>query len=208
MDAAEVLELEDASRAVAVADYPVLTRVTFQLVQHVHTLRKLFDTKEPRVSPIRPTDKSKVRYACGDASREGFANATQYPNLVIDDRDGLWLPEISQESSNLREALNIANRDIAAGRHDGCELWQATDNAVCSAVCNKGMSSVRHLFDLLVDIKVICHKNNVFYHCFHISGERMIATGIDGLSRGDKESGIALGYDLHDFLPLDVSAFD
>ncbi|KAL3774206.1 hypothetical protein ACHAWO_008804 [Cyclotella atomus] len=189
MDAAEALELEDASQAVAVADYPVLTRVTFQLVQHVHALRKLFDTKEPQVFPIRPTDKSKVQYACGDASREGFANATQYPNLVIDD--------IETESSNLREALNIANCDVAAGRHDGCELWQATDNAVCLAVCNKGMSSVRHLFDLLVDIKVLCH-----------SGERMIATGIDGLSRGDEESGIALGYDLRDFLPLDVSAFD
>ncbi|KAL3801862.1 hypothetical protein ACHAWO_003868 [Cyclotella atomus] len=213
MDEAEALETNDASRADAAADYPVFTRVTFQLVQHVHALRKLFNTNEPRVSPLRPTDKLKVRYACGDTSREGFANATQYPNLVIDDRDGLWIPDISQESSNLREALNIANhlkRNISAGFHDGCELWQATDNAVAvwSAVCNKGMSSVRHLFDLLVDIKVLCHKHNVFYHCFHISGERMIATGIDGLSRGDKESGIALGYDLRDFLPLNVSAFD
>ena len=36
----------------------------------------------------------------------------------------------------------------------------------------------------------------------------MIATGIDGLSRGDQESGIALGYDLRTFLPLDCSAFD
>jgi hypothetical protein len=70
------------------------------------------------------------------------------------------------------------------------------------------MSSVRHLFDLLVDIKLLCHEHEVFYHCFHISGERMIATGIDGLSRGDKDSGIALGFDLRDFLPLDVSAFD
>ena len=36
----------------------------------------------------------------------------------------------------------------------------------------------------------------------------MIATGIDGLSRGDRDSGIALGYDLRTFLPLDKSAFD
>lgn len=103
---------------VAAADYPVLTLITFQLVQHVHALQMLFDTNDAQVSPIRPTDKSKVRYACGDASRKGFVNATQYPNLVIDDRDGLWLPEISQESSNSREALNIANhlkRDIAEG---------------------------------------------------------------------------------------------
>ena len=75
-------------------------------------------------------------------------------------------------------------------------------------ICNKGMSSARHLFDLLVDIKVLCHRHDVFFHCFHISGERMIATGLDGFSRGVKESGIALGYDLRDFLPLATSAFD
>ena len=211
MDSARDLEERDCSRTEAASGYPAVTRVTYQLVLHVQALRRLFDSEEPRVSLIRPTEKACLRYACGDASAEGFAQATQYPNLIIDERDGLWLPEVSAQSSNLREAMNIANhlkRDIAAGRHDGCELWQATDNAVWSAVCNKGMSSVRHLFDLLVDIKVLCHEHEVFYHCFHISGDRMIATGIDGLSRGDHESGITLGYDLRDYLPLDRSAFD
>eukprot|EP00956_Cyclotella_meneghiniana_P045803 scaffold385510_cov63-Cyclotella_meneghiniana.AAC.1 len=211
MDECQKLEDGDASRHEALAEYPALTRVTYQLVLHVSALRKLFDSPTPRVVPIRPTEKHKLRYACGDASAEGFADAVQYPDLVIDERDGLWLPEMADKSSNLREALNIANKlkiDIIAGRHDGCEVWQATDNAVWSAVCNKGMSSVRHLFDLLVDIKVLCHQHQVFYNCFHISGERMIATGIDGMSRGDKDSGIALGYDLRDFLPLDMGAFD
>ncbi len=36
----------------------------------------------------------------------------------------------------------------------------------------------------------------------------MIATGIDGLSRGNRDAGITLGYDLRDFVPLGVSAFD
>ena len=36
----------------------------------------------------------------------------------------------------------------------------------------------------------------------------MIATGIDGISRGDRDAGITLGYDLRDFVPLGVSAFD
>jgi hypothetical protein len=211
MDSARELEENDASRETAGNGYPLVTRVTYQLVLHTHALRRLFNTEEPRVSSIRPTEKSKIRYACGDASAEGFAQAVQYPDLRIDERDGLWLPEFAEKSSNLREAMNIANHlkhDIQAGKHDGCEIWQATDNAVWSAVCNKGMSSVRHLFDLLVEIKILCHEHEVFYHCFHISGERMIATGIDGLSRGDHESGIALGYDLRDFLPLDVGPFD
>jgi hypothetical protein len=174
-------------------------------------MRRLFNSEEPRVSLVRPRERKDLRYACGDASAEGFAEAVQYPDLLVGERDGLWLPEFSEKSSNLREALNIANKlklDIAQGKHDGCEFWQATDNAVWSAVCNKGMSSARHLFDLLVEIKVLCHEHEVFFHCFHISGERMIATGIDGLSRGDKESGIALGYDLRNFLPLATPAFD
>ena len=211
MDDAHKLELFDADRNEAASGYPLLTRVTYQLILHVQAMKKLFNSEEPRVSLVRPRERDDVRYACGDASAEGFAHAVQYPELVIDERDGLWLPEISAKSSNLREALNIANKlklDISNGKHDGCEIWQATDNAVWSAVCNKGMSSARHLFDLLVEIKVLCHKHEVFLHCFHISGERMIATGIDGLSRGDKESGIALGYDLRNFLPLNKSAFD
>jgi hypothetical protein len=211
MESAAELETNDASRETAAGDYPALTRATYQLLMHTHALMRMFNDPEPRVVLIRPTEKSKIRYACGDASAEGFAQATQYPDLVIDERDGLWIEEVSEKSSNLREALNIANhlkQDIQAGRHDGCEIWQATDNAVWSAVCNKGMSSVRHLFDLLVDIKILCYEHEVFYHCFHISGERMIATGIDGLSRGDKDSGIALGYDLRDYLPLDTSAFN
>ncbi|KAL7466322.1 hypothetical protein ACHAXS_006627 [Conticribra weissflogii] len=36
----------------------------------------------------------------------------------------------------------------------------------------------------------------------------MIASGMDGWSRGDYETGISLGYDLRDFLPLGRSAFE
>ena len=145
MESAKELEIQDASRATAVADYPIMTRATRELVMHVYALRRIFGSDEPRVAQIRPTEKHKLRYGCGDASAEGFAEAVQYPNLEIDERNGLWLPEYVEKSSNTREALNIANhlkRDISAGKHDGCEVWQATDNAVWSAICNKGMSSV------------------------------------------------------------------
>ena len=68
---------------------------------------------------------NKLRYSVGDASAEGFAIAVQYPLFVVEERDGLWLDEYSAKSSNLREALNIANhlkQDIAMGKHDGCEV--------------------------------------------------------------------------------------
>ena len=36
----------------------------------------------------------------------------------------------------------------------------------------------------------------------------MIKTGVDGLSRGDRDSGVTLGFDLRIFIPLEVSVFD
>ena len=35
----------------------------------------------------------------------------------------------------------------------------------------------------------------------------MIATSIDGVSHGGRDSGIALGYDIRDFVHLGMSAF-
>ena len=211
MDETRKLEELDAPRDVAGAGYPVSTPVTYELISHVHALSQLFTGEVPREVLIRPTDKSKIRYMVADASAEGFAAGVQYPSLVVEERDGLWDEDTSASTSNTREALNIANHlkyDISHGKHDGCELWCGTDNSVWSAVCNKGLSSVRHLFKLWVDINLLCYEHCVFLHCFHISGERMIKTGIDGLSRGDRDSGVTLGHDLRAFIPLEVSAFD
>ena len=36
----------------------------------------------------------------------------------------------------------------------------------------------------------------------------MIATGIDGRSRGDFDAGVSLGYDIRQFIPLDKGPFD
>ncbi len=40
--------------------------------------------------PIRPTDKEKLHFFCGDASREGFGGATQYPDGTLISPEGLW----------------------------------------------------------------------------------------------------------------------
>ena len=36
----------------------------------------------------------------------------------------------------------------------------------------------------------------------------MIATGMDGRSRGNFDAGVSLGFDLRRYFPLNVSAFD
>ena len=92
--------------------------------------------------------------------------------------------------------------------HDGCEVWAGTDNAVSSAVWHKGMSTAKHLFKSILDLKIECMEHEVFLNLFHLSGDRMIKCGMDGGSRGNTEAGVYLGYDMRDFLPLDKGAFE
>lgn len=48
------------------------------------------------------------------------------------------------------------------------------------------MSHAQHLFDLVLTLKQLARQHEVFIHCFHISGDRMIASGVDGLSPLDQ----------------------
>lgn len=211
MDEAANLEDKDATRAQAAADYPRLTRVTSELSLHVQALLKMFASESPLALPVRPSHRNKFRYFIGDASAEGLGSAFQYPNLEVRGREGLWDESFAEGGSNLREAqcqVNHLLAEINAGLHDGCEVWAFSDNAIWSMVFNRGSSSARHLFKLVLDLKIACYKHEVYLHTCHISGDRMIATGMDGWSRGDYDAGISLGYDLRDFLPLDVPAFN
>jgi hypothetical protein len=87
-------------------------------------------------------------------------------------------------------------------------VWVFTDNGCWSAVWRKGLSTARHLFNLVLKLKVACRDHEVYLTVCHISGDRMIETGVDGLSRGDFESGMLLGYDVRHYLPLARTAFD
>ncbi len=93
-------------------------------------------------------------------------------------------------------------------KHDRCKVWAATNNSVWSAIWNKGSSSARHLFDLVLTLKQEARKHEVFLHCFYILGNRMIASGVHGLSRGNYDAGILLGIDVHQFLQMKVSAWE
>lgn len=211
MESAAQLEDEDASRAAAGQDYPATTKITSELLMHASALLEVFKSEEPLCLPIRPSHKGKLRYFIGDASAEGLGSGIQYPNRELRGREGLWDESFAGGGSNLREAqcqVNQLLHEIKEGLHDGCEIWAFSDNAVWSAVFTKGTSSAKHLFKLVLDLKIACYEHEVYLRTCHISGDRMIATGMDGWSRGDYNAGISLGHDLRDFLPLNVPAFD
>ena len=160
MESAAMLEYSDPQSLEPPYDlpgeYPLETKVTLELLLHAEALQELFGQEQPLMTPIRPTDKRKLRYYVGDASREGFGGATQYPRGDLVTREGLWDSEFAEGGSNLWEAQNQVNhllQEIRAGEHDGCEIWAATDNSVWSAVWTKGMSNARHLFYLVLALK-------------------------------------------------------
>jgi hypothetical protein len=215
MDAARLFsgddEDEETEPTPASTEYPVETRITSELLKHVEALRTLFAAETPLTLPLRPTDSQKIRYIIGDASAEGHGAGCQYPSLIFEGRDGLWTQEFSKNTSNLREAQNLVNyamHDIQAHKHDGCEVWIFTDNSVFSYVFQKGLSTSKDLFYLVLELRMLARQHEVFLRMCHISGNRMIASGMDGWSRGNYNAGLSLGYDVRDFLPLDRSAFD
>jgi len=204
------LEHEGAPKDDYARGYPISTHITEELVNHATALLKIFASDVPLMIPLRPTDSHKIRYTVGDASAEGFSIATQYPDTTISFRDGLWSEAFAEGGSNLCKAQNFGNHllhEVLASKHDGCAVWAGTDNAVWSAVWNKGMSSVKHLFNIALNLKVACQDHEVYLHIYHLSGDRMIKTGLDGRSRGDLDAGVSLGHDVRHYLPLDKGAF-
>jgi hypothetical protein len=70
------------------------------------------------------------------------------------------------------------------------------------------MSNAQHLFYLVLSLKQEAQRHKVYINCFHISGDRMIASGIDGLPHDNYDADISLGFYVCQFMPLNISAWD
>ena len=110
--------------------YPLVTNITDELVAHVEALLELFQSETSFMAPLRSTDSHKFCYCIGDASAEGFAIATQHPDLSLETQDGLWDEVFAEGGSNLREAQNFGNHilnETKAGNYYGCDVWACTN---------------------------------------------------------------------------------
>lgn len=152
-----------------------------------------------------------AHYGLGDASGKGFGNG-----LVVDGvchmEYGNWDGHHKDDHSNVKELTNLViavENAYAKGLLVNAELFLCTDNFVAESTYYKGGSNKNSkLNGLIFRLWNLQMKGNFRLHVIHIAGTRMIESGIDGLSRGDKAEGIALGKDVLQYVPLNLFPFD
>ena len=67
---------------------------------------------------------------------------------------------------------------------------------------NKGYSSSKSLFDLVLRLKKVELEGRIILHMMHVSRKRMIASGVDTLLRGDMIRGAMQGNNLLSYFPF------
>ena len=175
-------------------------------------LLRLFSGNTPEQVPLRPTCHGTL-YMIGDASGSGFGNTAWAPeDEEVDALFGGWDEETAKESSNYREALTAVNGledQLKKGKiQRGCEVFIVTDNWVTERVFENGTAHSKKLHDLVVRLRKLQMRGDIFIRVIWMAGTRMILQGTDSLSRGDLCSGVMAGDPFLDHVPLSQSAMD
>ena len=102
---------------------------------------------------------------------------------------GQWPCTVTEEeSSNWREMNNIVTsiEELGeAGKLEGAEIFVATDNSTTESAHHKGYSGSEKLDAIIVRLYELELKYRFSLLLVHVSGQRMIAQGMDGISWGD-----------------------
>ena len=179
----------------------------------MEALRLLCSQAKPPWRMARGTSSRSVYYGFGDASGSAFGATLQHAfSNTVHYEYGQWLTSVTDgESSNWREFTNLVEFLEAKGDSgdlDGAEVFMFTDNSTTEGAFWKGTSSSRKLLSLVLRLRQLEMKTGMILHIIHVSGKRMIESGVDGLSRGDHSSGMMQGHDIRTYIPLHLSAFD
>ncbi len=169
----------------------------------VACLLELIESREPPKQLYR-AKQVMAFFIPGDASSlgKGVAVVEQYG---VEYEAGPWKMQWRKESSNVREAKNLTDRIERLGHGrvlTNHEVFVMTDNTAFEGLYYKGHSSSAKLNDIVFRLHKAEREGGFILHVLHISGKRMKATGVDGLSRGDLTEGILAGADPFSFLPF------
>lgn len=149
-------------------------------------------------------------YGFGDASGQGFGCGIQVDER-FHYRFGNWSTSESEKSSNCKELNNLVLGLESWAKEkliDHREIFLFTDNTTAEGEYYRGTSTNIVLFGLVLRLKKLELHYKLKLHVVHISDTRMIASGIDGLSRGDTEEGILGDKHVLSFVPLSQTAVE
>jgi hypothetical protein len=145
------LDIEERIKA------PKFVKAAARLKQDVGVLMSFTDVRAPPSVPIRPTSVT-VAHLWGDASGAGF-----FSSLWIEGEGeiylvyGTWDEEVTNQSSNFREAYNLVLRVeqmVRDGRITrGAELWLFRDNMVSERSFFKGSNKNPELHGLCLSLR-------------------------------------------------------
>ena len=181
-----------------------------RLHQDVTALLTLTEVKAPPMVKYRVKGSLVAWYMAGDASGKGFGAAV-WDDKTLKYQAGTWSCSIQEESSNFREAENLViyiEQQHELGALAGREMFVFTDNQVFEGCYYKGHSVSSKLSEIILRLRKVERDAGLILHVIHISGKRMKASGIDGLSRGDMLEGMMAGVDPLTYLPLNQDAHE
>ena len=175
-----------------------------RLKSDVEALSALFDCDTPPIIKVRCKTIFIALYGSGDASGAGFGSAIQLPQKGLSYRIGVWDSDVVVgESSNWREFTNCVEaleEEARKGTLKSSEVFFFTDNSTVERCFYKGSSS--KLLDLVIRLRRLEMAHSLRLHISHVSGKRMIAWGVDGISRGQMNEGVMAGQPMLAFIPL------
>ena len=195
------------------SDAPKLTTASSRFAHDVRAFDTLFQGDEPVKRLIRGRNLWEVIYGFGDASGSGFGSSfvKAGDENKIYFRFGRWGSDLDDSSSNFRELNNLVEsleELIEVQDLKGVEIFIFMDNSTAESAYYRGSSSVKPLFELILRLKKIEIKAGLKIVMVHIAGARMIAEGVDGLSRGCLSEGVMRGEPMSGFIPLHLNAFE
>jgi hypothetical protein len=85
-------------------------------------------------------------------------------------------------------------------------VFVLTDNSAFEGLYYKGHLTSRELSNIIFWLYKAQQSGAFILHVLHISGKRLKATGVDGLSKGDHMEGMMAGDDPMSFLPFHLGA--
>ena len=187
---------------------PSKVQVVPRLKGELFVLGNLMTWDEPYRAPVIVRSSGWVGYGMGDAFGDGFG-AAFYINGTLLFKYGQWTSAISEASSNymeLRKLVEAMETHVRNGKLRDCEVFLLTDNLVAGYAFYKDISSSETLFKLILRLRNSELESDIILHMIHVSGKRMIASGVDTLSREDTTMGIIRGNSLLFYFPFHLGA--